>query len=159
MSAQKIIQALQQLVQLHQEMRQIASEKTEMIKAKDTDGLSSLLVKEQKQIQLIAKVENQRGYAVREFLVAFNKTEATLQEVIELADHPEAEALENLKQELIQEIDRLKDLNKLNQDLLVQSLQFINLSLDLMRPPENYNYDKENKEPAPKSMSMFDSKA
>ncbi len=55
---------------------------------------------------------------------------------------------------------KLKEQNELNQQLLITSLQFVNLSLDLLRPQDrNYNYDKTNQEPPKKMKSMFDSKA
>ena len=51
-------------------------------------------------------------------------------------------------------------INGLNQQLIQQSLQFVNLQLDLLLPNELDNYSKEQdgQEPMPK-LSLFDSKA
>ena len=60
----------------------------------------------------------------------------------------------------MQVLRELKDINELNQQLIQQSLQFVNLQLDLLLPNELDNYSKEQagQEPMPK-LSLFDSKA
>ena len=157
MSAQTIITVLEKLIKLHKSLNQLAEKKTTIIKEGDTDALTELLIDEQKHVKAITQIEKEREQAV---LALMSGKNATIDEVIEIAESTEADVLRHLKEELLTEIMKLKEQNELNQQLLITSLQFVNLSLDLLRPQDrNYNYDKTNQE-APKNMkSMFDSKA
>ncbi|USK69979.1 flagellar protein FlgN [Peribacillus asahii] len=156
MSAQPIIEALEQLIKLHQGFNKLASKKKNIIIEGDTDALTALLIDEQKYVKAISQIETKRQEAVQTFLK--HQQNATLNQVMEEAQPEEAEVLQRLKIELLEEVTQLKEQNEFNQQLLVQSLQFINLSLDVLRPQDrNYNYGNEQ---APKpSSSMFDSKA
>ena len=157
MSAQPIITVLEKLIKLHKSLNQLAEKKTTIIKEGNTDALTALLIDEQKHVTAITQMEKEREKAVLAFM---SGKKATIDEVIEVAEPTEADALRRLKEELLDEIKKLKDQNELNQQLLVTSLQFVNLSLDLLRPQDrNYNYDKTNQEPPKQMKSMFDSKA
>lgn len=157
MSAQTIITVLEKLINLHKSLNQLAEKKATIIKEGDTDALTELLIDEQKHVKAITQIEKEREQAV---LTLMSGKDATIDEVIEIVGPTESDTLRHLKEELLTEIMRLKEQNELNQQLLITSLQFVNLSLDLLRPQDrNYNYDKTNQE-APKNMkSMFDSKA
>ncbi|MFJ8266887.1 flagellar protein FlgN [Peribacillus asahii] len=156
MSAQPIIEALEQLIKLHQGFNKLASKKKNIIIEGDTDALTALLIDEQKYVKAISQTEIKRQEAVQTFLK--HQKNATLNQVIEVAQLEEAEILQRLQIELLEEVTQLKEQNEFNQQLLVQSLQFVNLSLDVLRPQDrSYNYGNEQ---APKpSISMFDSKA
>ncbi|MFJ8257645.1 flagellar protein FlgN [Peribacillus asahii] len=158
MSAQPIIEALEQLIKLHKGFNKLASKKKNIIIEGDTDALTALFIDEQKYVKAISQIEIKRQEVVQTFLK--HQKNATLNQVIEEAQPEEAEILQRLKIELLEEVTQLKEQNELNQQLLVQSLQFVNLSLDVLRPQErNYNYDKNEQEPIRKTRSMFDSKA
>jgi len=156
MSAQPIIEALEQLIKLHQGFNKLASKKKNIIIEGDTDALTALLMDEQKYVKAISQIEIKRQEAVQTFLNS--QQNAAFDRVMEEAQPSEAEVLQRLKIELLEEVTQLKEQNEFNQQLLVQSLQFVNLSLDVLRPQDrNYNYGNEQ---APKqSISMFDSKA
>lgn len=157
MSAQTIITVLEKLIQLHKSLNQLASKKTTIIKEGNTDALTALLIDEQKHVKAITQIENEREQAVLAFM---SGKLATIDEVIEVINPTEAVVLGRLKKELLDEVMKLKEQNELNQQLLITSLQFVNLSLDLLRPQDrNYNYDKTNKKPTKKAISSFDSKA
>ena len=157
MSAQSIITALEKLIKLHKSLNQLAEKKTTIIKEGNTDALTALLVDEQKHVKAITQIEKEREQAVLTFM---SGKKATIDEVIEVANSNEANTLRRLKEELLTEVMKLKEQNELNQQLLITSLQFVNLSLDLLRPQDrNYNYDKTNQEPPKNMKSMFDSKA
>lgn len=158
MSAQPIIEALEQLIKLHKGFNKLASKKKNIIMESDTDALATLLIDEQKYVKAISQIESKRQEAVQTFLK--DRKNVTLDQVIEEAQPDEAEILQRLKIELLEEVTQLKEQNELNQQLLVHSLQFVNLSLDLLRPQDrNYNYDRNEQEPIRKTRSMFDSKA
>jgi flagellar biosynthesis/type III secretory pathway chaperone len=80
--------------------------------------------------------------------------------VTELTGSEETEVLEMLKAALIDEVAKLKERNGLNQQLIYQSLQFINVSLDMLRPQhQNLNYGDSVGKTTKIGMAMFDSKA
>lgn len=157
MSAQTIITVLEKLITLHKSLSQLADKKTTIIKEGNADALTALLIEEQKHVKTITQLENEREQAALTFM---SGKKSTLDEVIKVATPIEANTLQRLKEELLNEVMRLKQQNELNQQLLITSLQFVNLSLDLLQPYDrNYNYDKNNQESPKKIKSMFDSKA
>lgn len=156
-SAQIIVTVLEKLIKLHESLNQLASKKTTIIQEGNTDALTALLIDEQRHVKAITQMEKEREEAV---LACMSGGAATIDEVIEVANPEDADRLRGLKEKLLIEVMKLKEQNELNQQLLITSLQFVNLSLDLLRPQDrNYNYDQNNQEPVQKAISTFDSKA
>ncbi|MBO0997844.1 flagellar protein FlgN [Bacillus sp. SD075] len=162
MSARNIIGSLEKLIKLHKSFNQIAIRKTAILKANDTEAMTALLISEQKHIKAISQTDKERERAVEEYLAA-NGTVGkppSIHTVTELTGTEETEALEMLKAELLDEVAKLKERNGLNQQLIYQSLQFINVSLDILRPQnQNLNYGDSVRETAKIGRVMFDSKA
>lgn len=163
MSATAIVTSLEKLITLYQSINSLAKLKTEIIKKNDTDALSQLLIDEQKQLKAIEQTDKEREHAVKAFLQSKNApiTTTTLTDLSAWADESERTQLETLKNKLLFEVSSLKQENQLNQQLIYQSLQFINVSLDMFRPSQqDFNYEKPvQQQPNRGSRSMFDSKA
>lgn len=143
----------------------LAKQKTEIIKKGDINSLQNLLKEENKHIQAIQRLEMGLKNETTLFLQKnrIEMEQPSLSAAIEIATELEKEALLKGKQELENEIRELSIQNQLNQQLLEQSLQFVNISLDLLQPDiDSYNYDRtENgaQENRQQSRSLFDSKA
>ncbi|MFJ7977671.1 flagellar protein FlgN [Peribacillus sp. NPDC096379] len=162
MSTGHIITALEKLIKLHKGLNELASRKTDIIKRSDMDALTALLNEEQKYVKAIAMVDQEREAAVEKFLQAGNSemTKATMTDIIELVDISEKQELERLRAVLMSEAIALKEANILNQQLIYQSLQFINVSLDMFRPrTQEYNYEKPVQNKQRNAKSVFDSQA
>ncbi|MEC1770240.1 flagellar protein FlgN [Schinkia azotoformans] len=164
MSAEPLIQTLGKMLLLHKSLNQLAKQKTDIIKAGDTDALNDLLKEEKKHIQAIQRFEADRQKASEEFLAKFEQSDksiTTLTEYIDFANPMEKQKLNQLKSELQTQIKALKDQNELNQQLIKQSLQFVNLSLDLLMPEiDTYNYERPGQaHPFNEGRSIFNSKA
>lgn len=161
MTARNIIRSLEKLIKLHKSFNQLAIRKTAILKANDTEAITALLISEQKHIKAIIQTDKERERAVEEFLAA-NGTAgqpASIHTVTELTG-PEETEVQMLKAALIHEVAKLKERNGLNQQLIYQSLQFINVSLDMLRPQhQNLNYGDSVGKTAKIGMGMFDSKA
>lgn len=145
MSAKPLIEALEKILLLHKSLNKIAADKTDIIKKGDTEALNTLLKDEKKHIQAIQKYETERQKVSAEFLIKFGKknNNPSISDCIEVASSSEKQRLEKLKTELYTQVKRLSETNKLNQELLQQSLQFVNLSLDLLMPDiDTYNYER-----------------
>ncbi|MGG4264129.1 flagellar protein FlgN [Peribacillus simplex] len=161
MSARNIIELLEKLIKLHKSLNQLAIGKTAILKASDTEAITSLLIQEQKHIKAISQTDMEREGAVKEFLAVNGMVgkKASIHAVTDLTGPVETEILERLKAELIDEVAKLKERNSLNQQLIYQSLQFINVSLDMLRPQnQNLNYGDSVKKPMKSGRAMFDSK-
>ncbi|WP_409290525.1 flagellar protein FlgN [Peribacillus sp. SCS-37] len=164
MSAQSILNTMEKQLKLHQSLYDLAQKKTEIIKKGDMPALNKIMIHEQNHVKAIGMLEKERESYVNTFLAGQpSGTERTLTECIRTAAPEEAEALQSQKVRLSELILKLKDVNYLNQQLIYQSLQFINLSLDMVRPKQqNFNYEKPVQQKGQKpagSRSYFNSRA
>jgi len=157
-----IIASLRALVELYKQLLQTSEKKTEAIKDYQLEPLQKLLVTERKLIQQTEKAEKKRHQAVESWFDAndFLTTDRTITMMLsKLKDEPFKQQLEQLSTRLLELITEFKKQEHLNQELLVQSLQFVHLSLNMMNPSMSHiNYGKSKDSSLPKR-SVFDSKA
>lgn len=154
--------SMEKLIKLHKSLNGLATTKTEIIKQGDTEALNQLLMDEQKHIKAIEMTENERQTAVAAFLQNAGQAvePSTITRVIELSPPSETDSLIALRDELLEEVTALKENNYLNQQLVYQSLQIVNITLDMLLPQnQQFNYDKPAKQKHQGSNSMFDSRA
>ena len=158
MSAQELTNVMEKLLKLHHSFLQLSKEKTDILKKGDMDALQSLLRNEQKHISAISIIDKERQKIVTGLFPG--QPNLTITECIPHLESTEQESIVAIQDQLMQVLRELKDINELNQQLIQQSLQFVNLQLDLLLPNELDNYSKEQagQEPMPK-LSLFDSKA
>lgn len=164
MSAEQLIQTLGKILLLHKSFNQLAKQKTELLKVGDTDALNNLLKEERKNIQAIQKFETERQQVSKAFLSKFNCTKndnPTISDCIQFANPVEKQKLSQIKADLQAQVKELADRNELNQQLLKQSLQFLNLSLDILIPEiDTYNYERPGQaHQYEEGRSIFNSKA
>lgn len=166
MSIQPILAALTNLEKMHTSLLSLAQEKTDFLKEDNMAALDQLLKDEQAHVAAINQIERQRVQAVIDYLKMQGRNvseNATISDVLQIMQSPtEKEDLMEAKDRLLHVIHDLKRQNDLNQKLTFQSLQFVNLSLDMVRPQENaMNYSKNEIEGAKESTSRptFDSQA
>ena len=166
MSIQPIVSILEKLEKMHRSLLQLANQKTEIVKKGDIDGLQEILKSEQSHVAAIEVLEKQRQQMVTDYLrakgIALTDT-PTVADVIEAAEtEEEREQLEDVRKQLLSVIDYLRIQNDLNQKLVYQSLQFVNVTLDLLRPqPDQINYSGQpvRGENKGSKKSLFDSQA
>ncbi|WP_026672376.1 flagellar protein FlgN [Alkalihalobacterium bogoriense] len=165
MSTKNIAEVLQELLSVHQAFRKLAKEKAEVLKKGDMPALDQLIKKEAVVIQQLKKLEQDRLFVVEQYLHSKGLvTEGvTMAQLIQMTSPEEQEVLEKLQQELLEEIEGLKAENELNQQLIQDSLRFVNLSLDMLSPQQdedvNYKRPKSNQYEGGASRSIFDSRA
>ncbi|MCH1625074.1 flagellar protein FlgN [Fredinandcohnia quinoae] len=163
MSAEKLIQLLNKILILHENLYKLSEQKTENLKKGDIDALSKQMKEEQKYILAIKQLEDQRVLLVQEILnnPPRRNVQLTLSDVIEVSNEPERRQLVKLKEDITKSIAMLRERNHLNQQLTNQSLQFVNMELELFYPTEKtVNYENPNiNQSQKKHRSMFDSKA
>ncbi|KKE79676.1 flagellar protein FlgN [Oceanobacillus caeni] len=161
MSVKPIIQSLGKLLEIHKGLLAISEQKTELVKAGTIDKLQQLLVKERKQIRLLEQMEGKRQQEVEEWLTAqgLPTKDATITTILEhLENETEKVEITNVSEQLTNYIMKLKQQESLNQTLINQSLEFVQLSLDLLNPSiSNLNYGKQKQEKKSYNRSIFDS--
>ena len=161
MSAGKLIQNLEKLLQLHQNLHKLALQKTESLKSENIEELRELLKKEQMFVQAINQLEADRVQVTSEFLG--HAENITLSACIERSSGHEKQSLERIANEFTEVMEKLTAANQLNRDLTQQALQFVSISLDMLMPKEsltNYNRPDGNKTQSDiKRRSLFDSQA
>lgn len=161
---ESLIQTLAKMLKVHRELKQLSAEKTEILKKGDMNALNELLSKEQSHIAVITTLENEREQITATLLtergVHINKP--ILADCLEFVTADERAKLQALQKALLDELAIIKDQNELNQQMIRQSLQFVNLSIDMLRPqPESPNYSRPDAtgKSSEGSRSLFDSKA
>ncbi|QGH34047.1 flagellar protein FlgN [Gracilibacillus salitolerans] len=165
MSVQSIIQHLNKLIELHDSLLHVSKQKTEVLKEGNTDVLQKLLIKEQKHVQAINQIEQKRIDAVTSWATEqkLEPTAVTVSTIIE--DYTTGADQQQLKEVTLQLAEQLVELRRqedLNKQLTQQSLQFVQLSLDMMQPSiknMNYGNTKHQSKPSAPRRSAFDSKA
>ena len=145
MSIEAICATLTTLERMHKSLLELAYKKTEIIKTGDHEALNKMLKDEQAHVAAIDQLEQQRQMQVAEYLGAkgfAHSDKPTVADVIEATkNEAEKEKLADIRNRLLVLIDDLRKQNDLNQKLVFQSLQFVNLTLDALRPrPEQINY-------------------
>ena len=137
MSVENIISTLEKLERMHKSLLELANKKTDFIKANDMEQIDEMLKTEQAHVAAIETLEQQRQAMVTDYLrakgIAFNDI-PTVAQVIDATDGPEKQALQEVRERLVALLMELKKRNDLNQKLVFQSLQFVNLTLDMLQP-------------------------
>ncbi|WP_079478167.1 flagellar protein FlgN [Halobacillus salinus] len=162
MTVKPIVHTMTQMKQLHESLLALSQKKTDALKSNDTAGLQKLLTTERKHVQAIDKLEKARMNAVNQWYEArgVSYMEPTISEMLEHTEGSEQEALQAAYNELIIVLADLKHQEQLNAELTKQSLQFVNLSLDMLQPSlDNVNYGGNEEQSTQSKRSVFDSKA
>lgn len=161
----KIIQNLTNLVRMHKSLLDLATKKTDIIVESNMEELDALIKKEQAHVAAIEQLERQRQQLVTDYLAAKGSASSltpTVAELIEAADAPNKAKIQTIREELLTIIDALRAKNELNQKMVYQSLQMVNMTLELMRPrpaaqADTMNYSsKEVRRPANFSSTSYE---
>lgn len=161
MSIEIIIQSLQKLITVHESLLDLSKQKTEVVKEGSIDKFQQILSKERKFVQMLEKAEQNRQQVVEQWFVhqGHSLDNITITKMLDLLkDGEEKNNLETVTIELTNRLTELKQQEQLNQELIRQSMQFVQISLDMMQPTiKNMNYGNQNNDGTKRS--VFDSKA
>jgi flagellar biosynthesis/type III secretory pathway chaperone len=152
MDFSKLVSLLERLLRCHEELLTLGERKTCVLKLGDMQTLNNLLKEEDFQIKKLQTIEMER-------LTKFE--DVKLGVLVSKAIGEEKLVLENIQSKLIKAYEALKSRNSLNQELLIHSLQYVNMSLSLIQPvnePAIYSNPRTNPYNA-NSATLFDSKA
>lgn len=166
MSVQQIVEILDKLEKVHKSLLELALKKTEVVKKGDMVELDQILKNEQSHVAAIETLEKQRQLMVTDYLKSKGidlSGVPTVANVIEAANsETEREQLQQVRDRILQVVTELKAQNDLNQKLVYQSLQFVNMSLESIRPSQsqiNYSGKEARGQNVTAKKSFFDSQA
>ncbi|MGG1518944.1 flagellar protein FlgN [Paenibacillus oryzisoli] len=162
MSIQPLLDTMEKLQEAHEALLELTVLKTPVLVSNDIDQLNAIVNRENKWIRAIAEANQERIQVIGSYLISrgYNPnpkiTVGDLIKVIFKAE--EKQALMQAQQKLLATIEQLKEKNAINQQLIEQSLSFIDYSLDLIiGPPEDdVVYRNPNQMGGGKRMGMFD---
>lgn len=134
----------------YQKLAELSNEKKQVIIDADVPALEKLVDLEQDVASRIQNLDNQRRKVMHNMAVVLNKPEEgfTISSIIEiLSSQPkEQERLQNVKEQLLTTVEKVRKINEQNQILLTQALDLVEFDLTLFRSmrtaPETANYDK-----------------
>ena len=164
MSINNILLALEKLDMLHKSLLEIAYKKTEAVKVGDMESLNQLLKEEQAHVAGISQLEQQRQIEVTDYLRAKGIAPIDNPTVAHVLEHTstkeEQDQLKAVRNKLLLTVETLKQQNELNQKLTLHSLQFVNMTLEAIRPkPDQINYSKSEVKGPSNGKTYFDSQA
>jgi|SRR5699024_114167 len=154
---------MEHLTKLHEELLTISEDKTEAIKVSDNESLVKWLTKERQVMQKIEEYEAVREQLVNHFFEekGINSDEKTITELLSvLNDEGDKTKLEGMVARLLELIVSIQESEQLNSQLLQQSMQFVQLSLEMIQPQaQNISYGEQaERKAAGQKRSVFDSK-
>lgn len=161
---QEIQLKLRQLIKIHLNLFDVQTTKKQAIIQNKLELISSTMKDELEHTRYIRKIQSEMLSICRAYLVQQNipiTEPLTLEQVIEVVEDGDKEQLLTLKEGLVGAIDSLKQIVNQNQELLKQSLEFIQLTMDLVAPDlDIYNYGTDRPiDQTQEVRSSFDSKA
>jgi flagellar biosynthesis/type III secretory pathway chaperone len=166
MPIQALVQALQEQRSIQNELLEIAQQKKGAIVRNDLELLNRLVNREAKLIRNSGEAEHKRQHEMSRYIVGKGyrpDASITMSDMVKIVFNAEEKtALQNLQAELLDLTGRLKEANDLNQQLIEQSLQFINFTLDILTgsPEDDAVYHHPDQQyTAHKRAGLFDTKA
>lgn len=165
---EELIGVLDEELSIYNELVKVSNEKTSIIVANDLEKLAAITAKEQSMVDDITAVDNKRTKKVKEIALVLNKNPNTITvaQIVELiSKQPEfSSALAKSYEELKKALVDLRRVNEHNRDLLEQSLDMAQISINLLQSmnqaPVTANYSRSiySGDTLGASNSMFDTK-
>ncbi|MGG5255323.1 flagellar protein FlgN [Neobacillus sp. SM06] len=152
---EKLISTMEKLLKLHKSLYELAVKKTEIVKMGDMEALNFTLKDEQAHLAAINQLEQARQQLAKTIVPEVEQP--SISDCLKSVEGESWVKLDRVRSELLDVIGQIRQQNDLNQKMIYQSLQFVNLTLNLVAPqPEEFNYGPVSK---PASTALFNRKA
>jgi flagellar biosynthesis/type III secretory pathway chaperone len=165
LSIQELIQTMEKLNQIHLVLLELAELKTRVLVENQVDKLNQIVNKETSLMRRIVELDHQRIEDISQFLVHKGyrpNANFTVEDIVKLLfKAEEKQALKQSQKNLLGTLEKLRELNILNQQLIKQSLEFVDYSIDVLSNVGDddivYHHPKDRSYGSNKS-GMFDTK-
>lgn len=164
MSIHQVINMMNRINDSHQELIELGKLKQKAIIQNDSTSLTKLMSAENRLLKQITEAETLRGEAVSDFLKdkgIRSQLDLTVTELSRLVFDPtEKQELLEIRDQLLHTAEELKKQNEATRQLIEQSLQFIDYSLNLIvGVDEDVIYHKPSDAPVLSKNNFFDARA
>lgn len=166
MSFEAVLQTMSELNDVHLTLLELAEQKKHALIHNQVEQLTQIVTKENKLLKRIGELDQQRVDAIGNFLIEKGYkpnprvTVSDLTKIIFNAE--EKRILVESQKQLLATIRKLREHNELNQQMIEQSLAFINYSIDIMSGSDGDEliYSNPNQTtPGSNRRGLFDAKA
>lgn len=140
MAIKQLVHVLNKLDEIHALLLESGEQKKQALIRNDVASLNQLVHNENKLIKQVSQLEQQRAVVTNDFLLSKGykpSDRITVAEIAKLIFNAEEKgALLEAQGRLVDTLHQLKQLNEANQELVKQSLAFIEFSIDVMSGSE-----------------------
>jgi flagellar biosynthesis/type III secretory pathway chaperone len=153
---------MDKLQEAHEALLELAKVKTPVLVSNDVDQLNMIVNKENKWVRAIAEMNQERIQIIGSYLISrgYNPNpKITINDLIKVIfKAEEKQALMETQKKLLATINALKESNVINQQLIEQSLAYVNYTLDLVigAPEDDIVYRNPNQTKAVNRLGIFD---
>ncbi|WP_426450503.1 flagellar protein FlgN [Paenibacillus sp. S-38] len=166
MSFEALLDTMTELNEIHNSLLELAEQKRHVLIHNQVEQLMQIVTKENKLLKRIGELEQQRVEVTGAFLMEKGykpNPRVTVSDLTKILFNIEDKKLLLDKQkQLAAAIRKLRELNRVNQQMIEHSLAYIDYSLDLIVGPPEDEFVYKNPQAAatgPKRQGMFDSRA
>jgi flagellar biosynthesis/type III secretory pathway chaperone len=160
-----LVTVLEDQKECYEGLQTLATYKTDAIVKKDLNLLTEIMDREEAFIGRLSILEKRREGLLKDvsLVTGISFKDITVTKIIEkIGDKLEvSQTLEKVKKEIVELANRLDETNKLNKDLIHQSLEFVNFSVNALQSTQvaaPINYQKPGQQENIESRSFFDRK-
>ncbi len=140
MSLQLLCRNLREIIGTNQQIYQLATEKKDILIVGNIDALARVVQQEGELIKRMGKLEAERQQLVNHIIQQYDirQNEVRLSDLLaQVPNSPDKEELSQLFVELSALLSEVHSLNELNQQLIENSLDFVNYSIELFTDTED----------------------
>ncbi|MCP3776257.1 flagellar protein FlgN [Paenibacillus sp. MZ04-78.2] len=136
MSFEAVLQTMSELNDVHLTLLELAEQKKHALIHNQVEQLTQIVTKENKLLKRIGELDQQRVEAIGNFLIEKGykpNPRVTVSDLTKIIFNVEEKRiLVDSQKQLLATIRKLREYNELNQQMIEQSLAFINYSIDIM---------------------------
>lgn len=165
MAVGPILDVMSQLIVAHEQLLALGEQKTDIIVRNNVEELNKIVGKESRLAAHIAELDQMRITVVGQYLTAKGYRPhpyITVSDIVKLiVKVEEKQKIQETQRKLFDIIKRLKAVNKQNQQLIEQSLAYIDYSIDLIVGPPDSDaiYHHPEQQPIARRSGLFDTRA
>ncbi|MCS7459954.1 flagellar protein FlgN [Paenibacillus doosanensis] len=166
MAFEALLQTMTALNDIHESLLELGERKKQVLILGDIESLMQIVSKENKLVKQIGELDQQRIDAIGQFMIEKGykpNPKVTVSDLTKIIFNVEdKKLLLGQQKRLLGTINKLREMNKLNQQLIEHSLAFVDYSLDLIAgPPEDeYRYQHPQSQTyGSKRPGLFDTRA
>lgn len=156
-----LVEILEQENRIYKDLLEISRHKTDIIIEGKVSELDRMTGVEQKMVVNVGQLEKQREDLIKEMArhLEMDAREINMELIIDGVDAQLKDKFLNIKEEVTDTLNELKQVNDLNSELIEKSLEYINFSIGLITDnSNNTTYNSRRDKDKGEGLSFFDQK-